>query len=106
MPDISSDFSTATFRYNVIDESGCEYRSKTGLGFAELLADVEYMATLVVDSDAKSRGYMPEAIIASLKRHDFAGGFAQWIGNVPSCCNGYFRKIVVTREPNKDGGLR
>lgn len=98
--------SDASFRYNVIDEAGSEYCSKTGLNFDELLADVEYMAALVADSDAKERGYMPETIIASLKRHDFAGGFAQWIGNVPSCCNGYFRKVVVTREPTQDGGLR
>lgn len=96
----------AKFRYQVIDESGVEYRTKSGLSFDQLLDDVEYMSTLVADSDAKERGYMPETLLASLKRFDFAGGFAQWTGYVPSCCNGYFRKIIVSREPNQDGGLR
>lgn len=68
-----STVSGASFRYNVIDETSSEYCSKTGLNFDELLADVEYMAALVADSDAKERGYMPETIIASLKQHDFAG---------------------------------
>lgn len=101
-----STFCTATFRYQVIDESGVEYRTKAGLSFDDLCADVEHMARLVDSPDAKKRGYMPETLIASLRHFDWAGGFTQWIGYFPGVINGYFRKITVMREPNKDGGLQ